>query len=260
MRMNHHQEMLLFPEQPYIHTSLLKQLAVLPLSCLELQYPTICVVTGAPGIGKRVAARFYQEEIEHMLPSFHTMILYVPPNATPRVLATLILEQLHGTIHTGRSSKSTHELIGEINCDDLRLVVFDSAERLNNASFEFVRSLFTTLGCSLWLVGLPSLLQTSQKHPSLVHRTAYSLNCVPLTLEEIVHVVLPAFVLPLWEFDPSQEEDRLLAEQLWAHTTPSLRRLHSVLETASCIARFHQRPKVTAYCVQEALRLSPPRG
>ena len=81
----------------------------------------------------------------------------------------------------------------------------------------------------------------------------------PLSFDEVLHRVLPALDVAGWEYDPAREADILLAEQLWEAVCPLLRRLRTVLGTASTLAHLRHEPRITSSCVQEALQwLAPP--
>ncbi len=137
-------------------------------------------------------------------------------------------------------------------------MILDEAERLNDACFEMLCSLFDMTRCPLLLVGLPQLLPRIQRHPRMSDMVSLYLKFIPLSLEEVLYEVLPALVFPGWVFNPAQEADCLLAEQLWEYTAPSLRRLRNVLGTASTLAHMQHEPNVTHASIKRAMQMVLP--
>jgi hypothetical protein len=216
------------------------------------------IAVGASGIGKSVALQCYQEQLLREGAFSKSLSIQVYPHLTPGSLITLLLGAFEDTINT-RRYPSKIDSLAEVMCHkNPHLVILDEADRLNDACFEMLCSLFDMTRCPLLLVGLPQLLPRIQRHPRMSDMVSLYLKFIPLSFEEVLYEVLPALVFPGWVFNPGQETDRLLAEQLWKYTTPSLRRLRDVLGTASTLAHMQHEPYVTHVCVQRAMHMVLP--
>ncbi len=129
-------------------------------------YPTIGVVIAWAGEGKTIAAQYCQDVIEArfqgILPV--TIKVKVPIRATSRSVLMKILKQLGERPKSGdNGSLLAEEVAIVMRRYDLRLIIFDEADRLNDDSFEAVRDLLDRTGCPILLVGLPSLLQVTSQ-------------------------------------------------------------------------------------------------
>ena len=230
-----YRESVLPPDQPYVRTSILKHFLGFAQLLTDTHHhdAMMGIAVGASGIGKSVALQCYQEQL-------------------PREGA------FEDTIKT-RRYPSKIDSLAEVMCHkNPHLVILDEADRLNDACFEMLCSLFDMTRCPLLLVGLPQLLLRIQRHPRMSDMVSLYLKFIPLSFEEVLYEVLPALVFPGWVFNPAQEADRLLAEQLWKYTTPSLRRLRDVLGTASTLAHMQHEPNVTHACIQRAMQMVLP--
>jgi hypothetical protein len=138
---------------------------------------------------------------------------------------------------------------------DIRLAILDEADRLNDVCLDVVCSLVDAARCSLLLVGLPPLFQRCLRQKQLVDHIGIYLDLQSPTFSDVLYSVLPAFVFPGWIFDPNQDEDRVLAEQLWTCAAPSLRQLHSLVSMASHMAQITGNSVVTRACIQESIQL-----
>ena len=248
------------PEQPYIQTTTLNSFVGMARLLADTQRHTAMmgIAVGAPGVGKSVALRFYQEQLARKSSSSTSVAIQVNPRSTPHSLISQLFGELQGAAPVGQRLSTLDGLAEAIHYNGLHLIMLDQADRLNDACLEFLCSLFDLTGCPLMLVGLPQFLQRGQTYPQLLDRLGLSLKLLPLTFEEILHNVLPALVFPGWIFNPAQEAGYLLAAQLWEYTSPSLRRLCNVVGIASSIANAQQEPVVTHACIQQAMELVPP--
>src|SRR6266568_6332924 len=141
-----------------------------------------------------------------------------------------------------------------IERNDIKLIIVDEADRLNEDSFEVLRHLHDKTGCPILLVGLPSILRVIDRHDKFSSRVGMRMQFKPLELEEILHVVLPELVIPRWVHNPDCEADRLIGEAIWNKVNPSLRKLANLLELAGQTARATNKPTITQACIDEAYK------
>ena len=75
----------------------------------------------------------------------------------------------------------------------------------------------------------------------------------PPTEHEILQSVLPQLLVLGWSFDPENDVDRQLGEKIWQAVKPSLRRLRTLLQTASLLANSIGDDKITCDNLGQAL-------
>ncbi len=248
-------------EGEYIQTSTLQSFVALGnlLTATSNYTPMVGVAVGDAGIGKSVSRLYYEGLLARQEGSARAISLCVLPRLTPTLLIGQLFGGLGEPLPAGRSASRLDDIAGALRLHGLPLVMLDEADRLSNQCLDLLCSLFERTGCPCLLVGLPSLLQQCQKHAQLWNRIGACLKFLQLSFDEVLHRVLPALDVAGWEFDPAREADFLLAKQLWEAACPSLRRLRTVLGTASTLAHMRHEPRITSSCVQEALRwLLPP--
>ncbi len=256
-----HKSGLLPPKQPYIQTSTLQSfLALVQLLSDAQPYTAMMgVAVGAPEVGKSTSLLYYEELLSRKEAPTTGISIRVYPRPTPHYVMAQLFEALGEAIPAGRFSSKHDGLAAAIRRHGLQLVMLDEADQFNDPCLDLLCSLFDMTGCPCLLLGLPTLLQRCQKHAQLWSRLGVCLKFSPLSFQEVLSRVLPALDLPGWEFDPTREADRLLAEQLWKDASPSLRRLCTVLGTASTLARMQDESRITSASIQYALQLlSPP--
>jgi DNA transposition AAA+ family ATPase len=139
-----------------------------------------------------------------------------------------------------------------IERNNLRLLIFDEADRLNDDSFEVVRFLLEKTGCPILLIGLPSLLQVIRRQEKFDSRARLRMSFKPLSLEEVLTVVLPGLVFQRWSFDPNNETDRQMGEAIWRKVCPNLRNLRSLLDNANILAKAKGEEKITLPLIHDA--------
>jgi hypothetical protein len=144
------------------------------------------------------------------------------------------------------------EAAAAIERNDLKLIIVDEADRLNEDSFEVLRHLFDKTGCPILLVGLPSVHWVIDRHEQFSSRVGPRMQFKPLELEEILDVVLPQLIFPRWTYNPQREDDRLMGEAIWSKVNPSLRNLTNLLDLAGQTARASNQPTITQACIDEA--------
>lgn len=245
--------------QPLIETSNVKHL----LTCTYLltdpddPYSTIAVVTAPAGAGKTIAAGFCQQAAERRFSSAlpATLVVKVMPRSTSGVLATTVLENLGEPVRGDNSAQLTAAAARGVERNDTRFIIFDEGDRLNDDSFEVVRYLQDKTGCPILVIGLPSILRVIERQEKFDSRVGLRLSFEPLSLEEMIEVVLPQLVFPRWSFDPGNDGDRAMAEEIWKRVGSSLRKLHNVLKISSKTAIATGADRITLPLITEAFPL-----
>lgn len=243
------------PEQSYIQTCILQQICISASFLVDQprHHTMIGIAVGEPGIGKSVALQYAQEQLALRDTPPKIISLRVLPGTTVPTLVRGIGHEIDDSAYT-REWNIIESLTQRMSQHDVRLVILDEADRLNDACLDVVCSLVDAAHCSLLLVGLPTLFQRCLRQKQLVDRIGIYLNLRSLTFSDVLYSVLPAFVFLGWIFDPDQDEDRVLAEQLWTCAAPSLRQLHFLVSMASHIAQITGNAVVTRACIQEAIQ------
>ena len=243
-------------DQPPILTSNVKDLLTFTylLTDSDRLYSTIGVVTAWAGEGKTIAALVCQKEIESRFQSILPMTIRVKvmPRSTSKTLAKDVMEELGEQARGDNSSQLASDAALSIERNNLRLLIFDEADRLNDDSFEVVRYLLDKTGCPILLIGLPSLLQVIRRQEKFDSRARLRMSFKSLSLEEILTVVLPGFVFQRWSFNPNDEADRQMGEAIWRKVCPSLRNLRSVLDNANILAKAKGEEKITLPLINDA--------
>ena len=216
-------------------------------------YPTIGVVIAWAGEGKTIAAQYCQDVIEArfqgVLPV--TIKVKVPIRATSRSVLLEVLKVLGERSKSGdNASHLAEEVAVVIRRYDLRLIIFDEADRLNDDSFEAVRHLLDKTGCPILLVGLPNLVQVIKRHDKFDSRACLQISFQPLSLDEVLNVVLPGLVYERWSFHSNDTMDRAMGEDIWRKVSPNLRKLRSLLDTANIVAIAQNQAKITLPLIQ----------
>jgi DNA transposition AAA+ family ATPase len=220
----------------------------------ERSSPTMGVITGLAGIGKTIATQDY---LDSVAPHAHTALptaikVKVMPRSTPRALAKTVLDGLLEKPKGNNIYEMADEAALAIERNELKLIVVDEADRLNEDSFDVLRHLYDKTGCPIVLVGLPSILRVIERHEKFSSRVGLRMHFLPLELEEVLTVVLPGLVIPRWCYNPTQESDRLMGTEIWNKVNPSLRKLTSLLELASQTARVNDAPSISIATIEEA--------
>ncbi len=216
--------------------------------------PTMAIITGLPGMGKTIAVQDY---LDNLAPHARTALpmaikIKVKPRSTPLALAKVIMDGLQEKYRGNTVFEIADEVSAAIERNDLKLIIVDEADRLNEDSFEVLRHIFDKTGCPIVLVGLPSILRVVDRHDQFSSRIGLRMQFKPLELEEVLSVVLPELVYPCWVYEPKNAEDRLLGTNIWNRVNPSLRTLANLLDLASQTARAMESPTITQECIDEA--------
>jgi DNA transposition AAA+ family ATPase len=221
-------------------------------------YSTMGVVTGVAGVGKTVAIQTY---VDSQKPLLHTGLLpvvkiKVKPGSTPKALATDIVTVLKDKPRGRNTFEMADEAADAIIRNDLKLIIVDEADRLNEDSFEVLRHIFDKTGCPILIVGLPNILSVIDRHEKFASRVGLRMNFGELEVEEILDLVLPNLVFERWEFNPDNPTDRAMGERIWEMVKPSLRKLRNLLQIASQTAKAYETPRITPEIIEQAFNWS----
>ncbi len=221
-------------------------------------YATMGVVTGDAGVGKTIAIQTYLQALTPRAYSgFPACIsIKVSPRSTAKALAKTLITTLNGQ-DAGHNVYDMEAVAAEtIRRNDLDLVLVDEGDWLNVESFELLRHIFDRTGCPIVIVGLPRILRVINRHEKFVSRVGLHTEFLPLTQEEVLTTVLPALVLPYWQYRSDDDADRTMGMGLWQRVGPSFRKLRVVLQYASQIAHARQVERITPDILTETLRLT----
>ena len=201
-------------------------------------YPTMGIVTGGAGLGKTIAVDTY---LTNLSPRDHTglpaaVAIKVKPRSTSKALANDIVSALHDIPRGRNVYEVADEAADAMIRNDLELLIVDEADRLNEDSFDVLRHIHDKTGCSVVVVGLPSLLRVIDVQEKFASRIALRMQFEPSTLDEVLTKIMPQLVFPYWRFDPENADDLALGEHIWNAVSPSLRKLRNLLQAASQIA------------------------
>jgi DNA transposition AAA+ family ATPase len=253
----------LHPDQEPIHTSNVTRFAeqVGLLRNREHDIPELGVVIGPSGTGKTTAAQLYfTKEQKCSSTDASCMMIRVMPHMTPGWLLESITHQIDDMPrNTTRHVASQRALMALEQCQ-VRLLSLDEADNLRSEHLEVLRMLLSETTCSILLIGLPSLLTRIEKYRRLAARISFSLQFLPLPDEEMFTSFLPQLTLPGWVFNPKNETDLYMGEYLWRNTRPSLRRLFTILASASQIAQLRGTPTITLETIRLAVHMIAPQG
>jgi len=184
------------------------------------------------------------------LPS--VIVVKVENDFSPIALAGNILKELGETPLENRGYQLADRAGDAMVANDLQLLIVDEADRLNRATFELLRQLLDKTGCPIVLVGLPRIKQIISVQEKFNSRVAARISFEPLQGQEIVEHFLPELVLPHWEFDPHNEEDKAMGYMIWKRVSPSLRNLRNLLVDASASAELRGAERITPLDIEEA--------
>lgn len=222
----------------------------------ERSTPTMGVITGSAGIGKTIATADYLDSLAlHSQMALPLAIkVTVMPRSTPRALAKTILDGLSEKPKGNNIYEMADEAAAAIERNDLRLIIVDEADRLNEDSFDVLRHLYDKTGCPIVLVGLPNILRVIERHEKFSSRVGLRMHFLPLELDEVLGTVLPGLVIARWAYNPERPGDLQLGTEIWSKVNPSLRKLTSLLELASQTAKINGDATISASTIEEAFK------
>ncbi len=221
-------------------------------------YATMGVVTGDAGVGKTIAV---QSWIQSLMPRAYSgfpacITIKVSPRSTAKALAKTLLATLNGRSAHHNVYDMEADAVNAIRRNDLDLILVDEGDWLNVECIEFLRHIFDCTGCPIVIVGLPHIMSVILRHEKFVSRVGLQMEFLPLTQEEVLTTVLPAFTLPYWQYHADDSADREMGIVLWQRVGPSFRKLRVVLQYASQVARTRQAERITPEILTETFRLT----
>jgi DNA transposition AAA+ family ATPase len=218
-------------------------------------YPMMGLVTGAAGLGKTIAIRAY---LEGLMPRSHTSLpsaikIEVITGAAPTTLALQIVEALKDDTNVFRDPDGA---VSAIDRNDLKCLLVDEGNRLDEDTFDVLRYVFDHSGCPIIVVGLPTIEGVIDRNEKFKSRVGLRMQFLPLQCKEIQQVVLPNLVFPRWQFDPENEEDVVIGEAICNIVGGSFRKLRNLLQIASKMARYLDEPRITLDLIEGAFQLN----
>jgi DNA transposition AAA+ family ATPase len=246
---------------PIMTTSVERFLAFMQFlmqSRAETGYATMAVVTGEAGVGKTIALQSYMQSLTPRAYSgFPACInLKVRPRSTAKALGKTLLTTLKGEFARHNIYDMEEASVEAIRRNDLDLILVDEGDWLNVECFEFLRHIFDRTGCPIVIVGLPKIMRVITRDEKFVSRIGLQMEFLPLTQEEVLSIVLPAFILPHWQYHADESADREMGILLWQRVAPSFRKLRVVLQYASQIAGTRRVKRITSEILKETFRLT----
>ncbi len=202
-------------------------------------YRNVGIATAKSGWGKSIAFHHFLDNVpRHPHTGLPTCIgIRVKPQANPRVL----LADLYARLGERAPRRLTRFNIADeaakiIMETDLRGIFTDESDQLGADGLEFLRYVYDKTGCPLIIVALPDILNVIERFTTLHDRIGHELQFLPSTEEEVLNTILPELIIPRWVYDPANEADRKMGEELWAHARSSFRRLRTLIAKASQFA------------------------
>ena len=199
-------------------------------------YGLMGIATAKSGWGKSIAMLDFLDNVPRRP---HTGLptcigFRAKPHANPRVLLADLYKRL-GVKAPRRLTRFNiaDEAAEIIRATDLRGIFTDESDQLEADSLEFLRYVYDKTGCSVIIVGLPSITTVIQRHEQLEGRIGHELNFLPPTVDEVLDTILPELIIPHWFYDPANEADRKMGQELWVHARSSFRELRLLLVRAS---------------------------
>ncbi len=220
------------------------------------RYQTIGLIIGRAGIGKTIAISYkiskLQSNPQTGLPAI--LPIKITPGATPKSLVGDIFIVLQERPRNLTAHQLRRQVVRVLISNGIKLLVLDEANHLNDQTFDLLRSIFDSTGCNMVVVGLPKIEQTINRYETFSSRIGLRMQFPLLTESEILDIVLPGLVFPLWRYNPKDEEDRILGQLIYKRVGNSFRNLRNVLQTASQTAVAFSKLHIDQECILEALQ------
>lgn len=222
------------------------------------KHPSISTVTGPAGTGKTIAHRSYIDMLtvrqDSVLPE--AVSIKVAHRATGKAVAMDIGRALFDKLKARNASEAISEVVLSIQRNNLKLLIVDEADSLNEDSFEVLRSIFDWSGCSIVLVGLPNLLDVIESKEKFASRVALRTEFAPVSRDEVLNIVLPQLIFPRWQFQGDSETDRELGALIWERAGSNLRHIRNLLQAAAQLAENYGGAVITPEIIKEAFSYS----
>jgi AAA domain len=222
-------------------------------------YSMMCAITGRAGSGKTIAVQSYVDgfEIQSHTGLRPVIKVKVDPRSTARALTTNILVALNEQPRGKNQQELAHQVAHVLVANDIQILIVDEADWLTADSFDLLRRIHDNSGCPVVLVGLPSLLGVIRTQEKFSSRVGMVVKFPVPTKDEWINTILPNLVFPLWQFDPSNPQDRALGEWTFHIVGPSLRRLRQLLTLASRVADYGGVERITKSEIEEVRTYTP---
>lgn len=184
----------------------------------------LCVITGAPGVGKSIAVKHYGKENDDAI------LIEVHPRYTPKNLIIDIHSECGFKKHSG-----IHDMMVEITStlkDSHRLIIIDEAEHLTTDGLELIRRIHDFTGIGVVLSGTQLLIGNLRgnkgEFAQLYNRVAARANIEPMNEDDVelyVHHFLPASN-GLWkDFAGKNRNSRVLSK--WVKQSMRLAKINN---------------------------------
>lgn len=222
----------------------------------ERRYPVLSVVTGTAGLGKTVAIQSFlgDQPIRPNTGLPAAVGIKVPPSATAKAVAQEMVRAVDDRPRGRNRNELAEEAADAMKATDLRVLIIDEADRLDDHSFDLVRHVFDKSGCNIVLVGLPQIHSVIDRHDKFRSRVGFRVKFHPLEIDEVLDTVLPQLVFPRWAYHVENEADRSLGERIWQMVRPSLRDLRNLIQNADLICALRGRDSITRDLIDEAFK------
>lgn len=221
--------------------------------------PSRGIISGAPGIGKLVAAQMYLSWVkgEQQMDQAACSLITIVPKVTMKGMMDIIAHQVRGGHKRPASSlqESVQRAAEAILQFQVNLLILDNAEYLTHQHLELVGTLFKDLPCVHLLICQSKMLEYLKNMLSFVDRVGIQQRFPSLTQEEVLLDVLSHLVLPGWSFDSQNEHDLLLGQELWATVSPSFYRPRLILEYAHHVAQTNGKMSISHEIVCQTFQL-----
>src|SRR5260370_34884524 len=145
-------------------------------------YGLMGIVTAKSGWGKSIAILDFLENVPRRP---HTGLptcigIRVKPQANPRVLLADLYKRLGVKVPRRLTRFNIADEAAEtIMATDLRGIFTDESDQLKADGMEFLRYVFDKTGCSVIIVGLPSIMTVIQRHNHLEGRMDNEMRWIP---------------------------------------------------------------------------------
>lgn len=215
------------------------------------------LVTARSGSGKTSVVDWYtaQQSVRQDSELPEVVRITIPYRATGKQVAMEIGQALADTFKARNIYDAQREAALSIQRNDVKLILVDEADSLNDDSFETLRAIYDSTGCSIVLVGLPKITAVIKSKEKFRTRMLPPLQFQPLGKDEIFQVVLPQMVFPRWQFQGDREVDQQLGDLIWKAARSNLRTIRTILGTASIFAGKLNIDAITPEIIEAAARL-----
>lgn len=235
-----------------------KQMTMLVNAKSFTGYPLMGVVTGEAGLGKTVSCISFANSFA---PQLHTQLpaciyLKIPPRPTPDRVSAVVAASLGIKVDATAGTTPVEQAIEIIAASDIKLMIADEADWLDEECFEILRYIHDEAQISIAVVGLDNLVNVIRSKEKFRSRVGLRSSFKQLDQSEILNTVLPQLVFPHWRFDPTNSQDVELGTYIWDIVRPSFRRLRKLLQAASLITHSLGEQRIDQNIIELTLRMT----